>query len=453
MAEENLPTQKTSIRDIFNDTLELILLRVTSPVVLIRAAATCKLWRRVIGDAGFLHRFRRRNGPYVLGCHLYDNYGHCKDFVEFPAPVREMGIDISDHVSLSFLPSYPVLHDSRGGLLAFSSNSASRIIVCNPWTRETRELFYPTMLAAGETILETQEILGAFFLDANLGETEEILGAFFLDAGPGETATDISNFRILCVQLRLCHDDGSKTVQACVFSARDNLWLQLDTMVIGDSPSRAPFYFVGRVGGSICWSYKTVDNDVLLLHLDESTGEFSCFTAFTLPAGVNRRHQLRYDRLSLRLVGGNTGSVRLLRIASDDLEVLCHDRSSGTCVVERRVPLFRIAGGDDLEMLCHDRSAVERRVRFSPVASNEHEAKQQQYGRRWERWCFSDDTSDEEAAPGRIVLCDNHCEVEYVWMFSVHTQTIELQRIRKLSADSGRRTFPYELPWTISACL
>ncbi|CAN6352143.1 unnamed protein product [Urochloa humidicola] len=116
----------------------------------------------------------------------------------------------------------------------------------------------------------------------------------------------------------------------------------------------------------------------------------------------------------------------------------------------RGVPLFGIAAGGDLEVLCHDRSVVERRVRSPPVASDEYEAKLKQNSRRW---CFSDDTSsDEAAAPaaGRIVLCDNQCEVEYVWMFSVHAQSIEL---RKLSRHSGRRAFPYELPWTISACL
>ncbi|CAN6352142.1 unnamed protein product [Urochloa humidicola] len=161
MAKENLnlPTKKTSIHDIFDDTLELILLRIPSPVVLVRAAATCKLWRRVIGAAGFLRRFRRRNGPYLLGCHLYDNYGHCKDFVPFPAPAAEIGVaDIGDRLSLNFLPSYPVLHDSRGGLLAFSGDGAI-VAVCNPWTRERREFFYPTTPAAEGIIFDTQEIL------------------------------------------------------------------------------------------------------------------------------------------------------------------------------------------------------------------------------------------------------------------------------------------------------
>ncbi|CAN6334638.1 unnamed protein product [Urochloa humidicola] len=230
---------------------------------------------------------------------------------------------------------------------------------------------------------------------------------FFLEPDLDETATgmglNMSNVKILCVQLRRCRDDGSsKTVEACVSSARDHHWLQLGTMAIGNTiPGRAPFCFVGRVGGSICWS-NTIRNNVALLHLNESTGEFSCFT---LPASVNTG-QLCYDRWSLRL----------LRIAGDDLEVLCHDRSSGVCVVERRVCLSAFS--------------------------------------QCRRWYFSDDMSDEAAAPGRILLCDRQDVEYYVLIFSVHRQNIELQRARKLSRHSdGRRAFPYELPWTISACL
>ncbi|CAN6334636.1 unnamed protein product [Urochloa humidicola] len=53
---------------------------------------------------------------------------------------------------------------------------------------------------------------------------------------------------------------------------------------------------------------------------------------------------------------------------------------------------------------------------------------------------------------GRIVLCDKQCDVEYILMFSVHMQNIILQRVQKLNRH-GDRAFPYELPWTICACL
>jgi hypothetical protein len=97
--------------------------------------------------------------------------------------------------------------------------------------------------------------------------------------------------------------------------------------------------FVGRAGGSICWRTGITN----VLHLDEGTGEFSCFT---LPGpGINRISGWFYsDFQSLRVIGASSGSVHLLRIDSDDLELLCHDRSSGVCVVERRIRAWRVVG-------------------------------------------------------------------------------------------------------------
>ncbi|CAO1939562.1 unnamed protein product [Urochloa humidicola] len=124
MAQEKRPRQMTTIHDIADDTLEVILQHITSLVVLIRAAATCKLWRRVIGGAGFLRRFHRLIGPYILGHHVYySNFGGGMFFVSSPSPAAGeitpaiIG-EISKHTSLRFLPRYSVLHDSRGGLLA-----------------------------------------------------------------------------------------------------------------------------------------------------------------------------------------------------------------------------------------------------------------------------------------------------------------------------------------------
>jgi hypothetical protein len=67
-------------------------------------------------------------------------------------------------------------------------------------------------------------------------ETQSILGAFLLDVNDPTAMLDSElNFRILCVQLRHCRDDGGKTVQAAVYSARDHhRWLQLGTMAVVD---------------------------------------------------------------------------------------------------------------------------------------------------------------------------------------------------------------------------
>ncbi|CAN6356690.1 unnamed protein product [Urochloa humidicola] len=359
--EKRQRRRRTSIQDISYDTLEVILQHLPSPVVLVRAAATCKLWRRVVGDAGFLRRFRRRNGPYVLG-HYHPYFGGRVDFVPLPAPEMEIGIaSISDRVSLDFL-SRPfrhdhntVLHDSRDGLLAFC-HIDSTINVCCPLTKKQKVLF---------PISTTPALAGKL-------ETQEILGAFFIDPDPDE-GLNMSNFRILRVQLRQClHDSSSKTVEAFIFSASrdDHRWHQLGSMAIGDDIIPYMMWprltqFVGRAGSSIFWCEVRAN---VVLHLDESTSEFSCFTLPGGTAGICRKQLYSHDHdmWSLRVIGGNTGSVRLLRIAGDVLEVLCHDRGSGTC-------------------------RVERRVRVSRVASREGELRQ------YRRWYFSDDTSDEAA--------------------------------------------------------
>ena len=49
---------RTSIHDLPDKVLKLVLLRVRTPICLFRAAATCKLWRRVIAGDGFLQRVR-----------------------------------------------------------------------------------------------------------------------------------------------------------------------------------------------------------------------------------------------------------------------------------------------------------------------------------------------------------------------------------------------------------
>ncbi|CAL4905650.1 unnamed protein product [Urochloa decumbens] len=358
--EENRPRRRTTIHDIPHDTLGAILQRITCLAVLVRAAATCKLWRLVVGDAGFLCRFRRLYGPYVLGHHFYDDFGGSTEFVPFPAPAGEMGIGgiSSDRVSLDFLRprSGPdlVLHDSHGGLLALSDIAGSMITICNPWTREHMRFNSPnpTTPARGFTA-----ILGAFLLDTDL---------------------------------------------------------DLGAMAVGDIIP-PPFLLVGRAGGSICWCTEKTSN--VILHLDESSGEFS---RFTLPGGHADGY---YDRMNLRVVGGGAGAVHFVRIVRGDLEVLRYARGGGReCVVERRVNVSQVASIDG----------------------------------DWRRWYFSDDTSAEAASPGRILLFDHTCDYEFVCRLSAHRQDIQLEHVAVQKFSGHRRqlvAFPYELPWTINACM
>lgn len=134
----------TIIHDVPHDLLERILLRVRTPVSLIRAAATCKPWCRVIAGGGFLRRFRRLNGPHILGRHYYYGDGIRPVFVPLAAPEGKPAIDPA-RVSLDFLRSsyhrIPVLQDSRDGLLAFYLPFS--VIICNPLTKQHRQISMP----------------------------------------------------------------------------------------------------------------------------------------------------------------------------------------------------------------------------------------------------------------------------------------------------------------------
>ncbi|CAL4898332.1 unnamed protein product [Urochloa decumbens] len=405
--ENNVPLRRTTIHDIPDDTLEIILKRITSLSALFRAAATCKLWRRVIGDAGFLSRFRHHSSPHILGHYRYSERGNT-EFFPYPAPAGEIAIDddtVSDRTCLYFLTtSYSnlnsaELHDSLGGLLAFHCfGRLISIIVCNPWTRQHREI-YPPMLPRANTY---PLLFGIFLLDSS-------------DLGETGTELNMSNFRVLCLRLVRCihDDDGMTTVEASIFSARDEHWLTMSTMSIGDDIvpgvdffdfDPQSFVLVGHAGGSICWS---TGSSNAVLHLDESTGEFSLFT-LPVPAGV-KRTTISYNTTNLRVIGGDAGTVHLVRIVGSDLEVLRYARGTGgECTVERRVCVPRL-------------------------------------------WCFLD-RADWVVAHRSIALCDVLCDAEFISKFAADVKNLKLGHVQKRSHHSGR-SLPYELPWTISVCL
>ncbi|KAL6847004.1 hypothetical protein ACP4OV_022857 [Aristida adscensionis] len=306
----------TTIDDVADDLLGAVLLRVGSPVCVVRAAAACTRWRRVIaGDESFLRLFGR---VHILGhYHVMEPDGGTL-FVPATTPPGAPRIYVGDRVSLDFLAGgqrrryQPALTDSRGGLLAAVRSDAA-VVVCNPWTRQHREI-YPARPKPGEAF---SPWLGAFFLDADADETC--------------TGPSMSNFRVLFA--RLAHEPNQTTTgRASVFSARDGACRSWRSPVAGNVvvPEGAPppaaaaigihahFEFVGRAGGSLCWSAEGGS----VLHLDESSFKFS---RLTLP----RRRT------------STAAAARPRR-----LDVLTWARGSGECVVERTVCLSQLAGLD-----------------------------------------------------------------------------------------------------------
>ncbi|KAL6642689.1 hypothetical protein ACP70R_020870 [Stipagrostis hirtigluma subsp. patula] len=399
-------TSATSIGDVPDDLLELVLLRVRSAALLLRAAAACRRWRHVVAGAGFLPRFRSLHGPqaFVVGhfCATTPPGGlEILDFV--PSPPRP-ATHLRRRVSLDFLhrPDHPyrrpALTDSRGGLLALVHGNR-HIVVCDPWTRQRRELEFDW--SREDEIFERQfffSFLGAYLLDA---DDEAING------GPR-----MPDFRVLCVRTAWEELTERAIVHARVFSARDNRWLW---SVVTDTPNGALGYesFMGRAGGSLFWL--TYDGGVVLL--DESSGKFS---AFMLPAAAdtgNDPHLLH--RAYIRAVHGSNGAVRILHILGDDLEVLAWAHGGVEWVLERKVNLSQLA------------NIVE-------------------VGPGWS-WHFQDTVASTAAAALGLMAASSSSTI----MFHLDLETMKLMQSGEKWSLYSTRVFSYELPWppTINACL
>ncbi|CAN6361523.1 unnamed protein product [Urochloa humidicola] len=390
----------TNIHDLIDDLLELVLLRVPSPITLARAASTCRPWRRLIYSARFLRRHRSLHPPPVLG-HFYA--GGRTSFVPAPPPPgpRETAVDaICDRVSLDFLPGgYDdmELTDSRGGLLAFVRHDSASVVVCecDPLAGRFREVNLPAATPrASDSFLPC--CLGAFLLDAGAGDGDTVVPSL-----------SVSNFRVLCVPVASEDDlDRRLTARAFVFSARNSRWLLLSTTAL---QPRTCQIFVGRTEDSLVWS----GADLKALHLDESTGEFS---HFTLPmAGPPT---IYHCRMNLRVVGrDDTGVMRLARIVGgSDLEVLrCEPGGGAAVTVERTVKLSHLTG-------------------ITPWSDRS--------------WYFLEMDAAVVPAGCVVVSTTDKCR----WMFTVDVETMEAERGRKRDLYP-RAVLPYELPWAMPAAI
>jgi hypothetical protein len=214
--------------DLTDDLLELVLLSIRSPSCLVRAAATCKPWRRVIANAAFIRCFRCLHGPHVLGHYHYMGEGDKTVLVPSLTPTPGEAGPVIDLVSLGLFAGsdYVELTDSRGGLLAFVRPD-SAIGVCSPWTGRYRRIRRLPSTRAGDDVCIVRT---------------DILGAFLLDADEPAAADGMSNFRVLCVHVVRQYNRertmvDRMTAAASVYSEKDRSWLCLSsTAVISGSP-------------------------------------------------------------------------------------------------------------------------------------------------------------------------------------------------------------------------
>lgn len=254
--------------DLDNIQLGLVLERVDSQASLIRAASTCKRWRRFIANPVFLRRFRSRHPPTVAGNYfiLSPNYRYHLLGQEPPrkgtlfvpsSPATDAG-----HYSLDFLADAGIegaaIVDSRGSLLLMQCQGSGdssitggfpNMVVCEPLTQRFVRI---------PPLPESQHI--------------QFWGCFLVDGDADGIGID--NFRLLC-QLFL-HSRGVNL--AAVFSRgngsdTDSSWREkaIDPYVVAPWPL---LRFMGPAGGS--WYFYAQGRT--LVAFDGSTGEFSSST-------------------------------------------------------------------------------------------------------------------------------------------------------------------------------
>uniref|UniRef100_A0A453KLU7 F-box domain-containing protein n=1 Tax=Aegilops tauschii subsp. strangulata TaxID=200361 RepID=A0A453KLU7_AEGTS len=149
MVRKRSPPRPTTLHEVPDKLLELILLHLSSPLWLIHAAATCKRWRRIIVDRRFLCNISNSDPSSVVAGD-YHNHASPVDgrrHVFVPSsPALAVG---SRHFSLDFLPagggtSWEIIDSCYSLLLLAKKKTGWRrhclpdLLVCEPVTQRYR---------------------------------------------------------------------------------------------------------------------------------------------------------------------------------------------------------------------------------------------------------------------------------------------------------------------------
>ncbi|CAD6266901.1 unnamed protein product [Miscanthus lutarioriparius] len=231
-------TPATSVHDVPDDMLRLILLLLQSPLCLVRAAYTCRRWRGIVAaDGGAVLRLARSlHPPFVVG-HYHHRGSSPIMFVpsSLPAPID------CRRFSLDFLPlgasSWDVI-DCHGGLVLLLERGCPlpKLLVCNPLTRRHRGMRYkPPTEHAGCAVAD------AFLLDNDDGGNISMLNFTVVyrlkNSGPGAcvfaTSSGGHGVRFVCASANDldadCRGQVAGRVDGCLY-----LGLTTGSMIVLD---------------------------------------------------------------------------------------------------------------------------------------------------------------------------------------------------------------------------
>ncbi|WVZ64540.1 hypothetical protein U9M48_014040 [Paspalum notatum var. saurae] len=342
-----------------NDVLKLILPLIDSPICLIRAAATCKNWRRIIAADGILSRFLSLHAPPVAG--VYYNSAPSPDQPEPPAfiPSPTGAAIYSRHFSLDFLPedgsvaSGPWawrIVDSRGSLLllvrrppgdeGFTLHGDHEVVVCEPLTRRMERISPCAETGRGG---DGDTLICTYLIDG-----EDDGGGAGLDCATG---ISMSKFRVLCVvygnyryRSRVFTSGGSWR-EISIDSERMNRLIDL-MGYMGHGMAMAASSLQHRVvaggigsqrmdlmGITTAWLYWYTGGSMVVA-VDRSTAEA---TSFVLPVGAEDWDCLNVSGL-VRVTDGPNGSVRLV-VSEAGGNVKIYAWIHGVWVLEKRMSI------------------------------------------------------------------------------------------------------------------
>lgn len=307
-----METPATSVHDVPDEVLRLILLRLQSPLCLVRAAYTCRRWRGIVAaDGGAVLRLARsQHPPFVVGHYHHRGCGPIT-FVPSSPPAR---IDCR-RFSLDFLPlgasSWNVV-DCHGGLVLLLERGRPplpKLLICDPLTRRHRGMRYkPPTEHAGCTVAD------AFLLDN--------------DGGGG---ISMSNFTVV---YRL--NNSGLGPGACVFATcSGGHGVRFVCASANDLDKNCRGQVAGRVDGCLYLGLTTAGSVILL---DKATLDFS---QVDLPSQVDPSKKDYHA--SFRVVHGagpdsaSPPTARIVHANGEELEVFRRVHGTAEWVLEHNI--------------------------------------------------------------------------------------------------------------------
>ncbi|TVU39420.1 hypothetical protein EJB05_12838, partial [Eragrostis curvula] len=406
LRKESSPPMPTTVHDIPDKLLELILLNLTSPLWIIRAAATCRRWRRIVSRHLFLG-ILRHHPPDAAGYYYpLPQSGGSPTFV----PASSSAID-RRYFSLDFLPGGSrswKLTDSSGSLLLLTKRKGGwmrhcfpDIVVCEPLTRRFQLVTRPAEM-------RHHECLGVF-LHGN--------------------CNGLDRFVVTCVLYELYTGVSGEngTIRSCLFDRRRRgMWYWSTSQSVANGgldlrlQSKGSSQFLGRDAEASFWWVRD----------DKAPKRLLCVlwsAWFRLPVLPQHIQRLCTDENTFRFVDGGDHMMRIVCLEGRTMRVFA-------------VPMqywYDDSGRSDW--------MLENIIDLS-VATSGLLGRKEEY--------LADAT-----IAAKIINVRGRCVVlvhpgEEMWPFSVDIRTMRVERWN-MGSKSHDLAYRYELPWPprLQACL